>query len=171
MKLTAWDGRGIDLLKCPNIGFTSVSKYILVNSTAVPSSVKIFPQYQQLFLQDVLVLWASFFCLQIYLGFFFIRFGFHKYFMRWKYLWKPNLMEKSPNIFVNKKSRLTVPMHPAKITADIGEMFWRLVVPYHHCAANAKAEDQEGIAFICFFLCKQCNLKGRYMAANDDSTC
>ena len=27
------DGRGIDLLKCPNIGFTSVSKYILVNST------------------------------------------------------------------------------------------------------------------------------------------
>ena len=48
------DGRGIDLLKCPNIGFTSVSKYILVNSTAVPSSVKIFPQYQLLFLQDVL---------------------------------------------------------------------------------------------------------------------
>ena len=52
------DGRGIDLLKCPNIGFTSVSKYILVNSTAI----------------------------------------------------------------------------------------------YHHCAANAKAEDQEGIAFIWLLL-------------------
>ena len=73
------DGRGIDLLKCPNIGFMSVSKYILVNSTAI----------------------------------------------------------------------------------------------YHHCAANAKAEDQEGIAFICCSLCKQCNLKGRYIynAGNDDSTC
>ena len=63
------DGRGIDLLKCPNIGFMSVSKYILVNSTAI----------------------------------------------------------------------------------------------YHHCAANAKAKDQEGIAFICCSLCKQCNLKGRYI--------
>ena len=75
------DGRGIDLLKCPNIGFMSVSKYILVNSTAI----------------------------------------------------------------------------------------------YHHCAANAKAKDQEGIAFICCSLCKQCNLKGRYIyiyiAGNDDSTC
>ena len=43
--------------------------------------------------------------------------------------WGENIYEsqilqgKSPNLFVNKKSRLMVTMHPSKITADIGEIF------------------------------------------------
>ena len=40
------------------------------NDGMVLPNVKIFPQYQLLFLEDALEPWVGFFCLQIYLGFF-----------------------------------------------------------------------------------------------------
>ena len=51
------------------------------------------------------------------------------YMGRWKYLWKPNLPEKSPKIFCKQINPAQGPWtHPAKITADIGEIFWCLAL-------------------------------------------